>query len=607
MKIAFFTDTYTPQINGVVVSINLFAEELRKLGHRVYIFCPKPGKKEKYVYRLPSFKFKPYPEYRGGVPVPSMLAIIKKIQPDVIHVHTPASIGFTGMIIAKYLKIPLVMTYHTLLEEYFKYFLLGLRGRKRIENLGEEIMKKYTKFFYNKADLVIAPSLMIRKVLKRCGVKKPIEVLPTGIRLKDFRRKRSSGKRTIIYVGRLGKEKSIDVVLRALRKILKKSYCKLIIVGDGPDRKRLEGLVKKLDIEGNVEFKNYIKHSDLIKSGLYNMSDVFVSASTTETQGLTVLEAFACGCPVIVANALGFRDFVKNGENGFLFKPGNAKELSEKIYRVITNKRLRKRLSENAKKTARLYDVKNSVKSLFNIYTRLIEQRNNPKVSIIIPALNEEKYIEKTLKHIKKQTYRNIEIIVVDNASTDKTKSIAKKYAKVISVKKRGISKARNAGARIATGSVLLFVDADTLLKKDFVERVVERFKKSKNVVGICGYIETRGSFLQRLVYKLCSEIAWISTIIRMPLFYGMCMAWKKDVFESVGGFDENLHTAEDIDFTIKARKFGRCILARDAKAITSPRRVVGMGLQEAVRFHIKNFFRHMFLKGAAKKYEIIR
>lgn len=615
MKIVFFTDTYKPQINGVVTSIELFANELRRRGHEVYIFCPRQEnifsreKKEKFVYRIPSFKFRPYPEYRGAIPTPGIFKKIKNIRPDVIHVQTPASLGFIGMIMAKYMKIPLVMSYHTLLEEYIKYFLLIFRGKSSIESIAERIMKRYTKFFFNKADFVIVPSLVIKKSLKKYGVKRQVEILPTGINVSDFSvtRKPEKTKPTVIYVGRLGKEKSIDLVLKAFKLVLKKKDCRLLIVGDGPDRKRLEGLSREMGVENSVEFIGYMEHGELIKSGLYSVADVFVSASTTETQGLTILEAFAGGCPVVVADALGFRDFVKNGKNGFLFRPRNANELSEKIYNVLNNRKLRQRLSANANKSAEMYDIKICANRLENIYKKLAGQRKNPKVSVIIPALNEEKYIEKTLKQIKSQTYSNIEIIVADNGSTDRTEMIAKKYAKVVSIRDRGVSKARNAGASAASGDILLFVDADTLLEKHFVKRVVDRFGHSPGTIGVCGYIETYGSLLHRAVYKICSEIAWLSTLVRIPLFYGMCMAWRRDVFESVGGFDEKLHTAEDIDFTMKASKFGKCIVLRNAKALTSPRRVVGMGLRNAVQFHVKNFFNYVILNEASKEYDAIR
>ena len=173
-------------------------------------------------------------------------------------------------------------------------------------------------------------------------------------------------------------------------------------------------------------------------------------------------------------------------------------------------------------------------------------------------------------------------------------------------MKERGIAKARNLGARKSSGEVLLFLDADVILREDFIENVVEKFK-DKKIVGVCGCVKTYGSLINRFVFYLCSEITWFFSKIGKPAFYGMCMAWRKDVFNSVGGFNENLATAEDIDFTKKARRKGSCIVGRDLKAITSPRRIAGMGLVRAINFHFFNFLRYKILKRSKEDYVVVR
>ncbi|NOZ82137.1 MAG: glycosyltransferase [Candidatus Micrarchaeota archaeon] len=597
MKIAFFTDTYDPQVNGVVTSIKIFRKELEKLGHKVYIICPDGrGKKEKNVIRLPSFKFKPYPEYRGGVPVPGLLAKIKKINPDVIHVQSPASIGFTGMLIAKSLGIPLVMTYHTLLEEYFKYFLLSLRGKKKIEKFSEKLMKKYTGFFYNRANVVIAPSTEVETLLRSCGVTSRIEVIPTGI---DFSPKKLKRKPLVVYAGRLGKEKNVDLILKAFSIVERETQAELMVIGEGPERKNLENLAESLGLK-NVTFTGYLERNALRE--IFSAASVFVCASTTETQGLSVLEALSCGCPVVVPGALGLKDFVTHGTNGLFFKPGSRTDLARKIISLLTDSALRRKLSKGAAQTGKSFRASKCAKRLEAVYLSLVE----PLVSVVIPAFNEEKYIEKTLRSVVGQNYTRTEIIVVDNGSTDRTSEIAKKYARVVRERKRGISIARNTGFRHSRGDIVLFLDADTRLERNFISSVVERFK-NKDVIGVCGYIETTGKRTNRILYLLCSELAWISSKLGFPLFYGMCMAWRREVFSELGGFDESLKTAEDIDLTMKARKLGKCVLAREAKALTSPRRVEGMGFYPAVKFHIKNFFKHLIYKKPERFYEVIR
>lgn len=237
----------------------------------------------------------------------------------------------------------------------------------------------------------------------------------------------------------------------------------------------------------------------------------------------------------------------------------------------------------------------------------MMKSNLKPKVSIIIPTYLEEKYIGKTLKSIKKQNYKNYEIIVVDSNSKDKTIKIAKKYAdKIIILKERGIAKARNCGANESSGEILLFLDADVVLNKNFIKNMVEKFK-DKKIVGVCGYIKTHGSLINRFIFALCSEIVWFLLKLKLPSFYGICMGWRRDVFKSVGGFDENLVTAEDIDFTKKAKRKGSCVLMRESKVITSPRRIIGMGLMRTLKFHTINFLRYKFLKRPKRDYVVIR
>jgi glycosyltransferase involved in cell wall biosynthesis len=374
----FFTDTYEPQINGVVTAINLFERELEKLGHEIYVVCPKtPGYKYgENIFTLRSFTFKPYSEYRGALPSLKLLKWVKDIDPDIIHVHTPVTIGLLGISTGKILSKPLIATYHTLMEEYFKIYFIPKRVKllkKYAEVLSQKFMKKYTKAFYNRADIITVPSSAIKKHIKKCGVTKPILVLPTGIDTDFFNPGKKIEKNLILWVGRLGKEKSLDILLKAFSLIQKAlPQVKLVIVGDGPERKNLEELVKKLSL--NAEFTGYIPREKLPE--YYSRAYLLVSPSTTETQGLTVLEAFACACPVVVANALGFKDFVKDGENGFFAKPRNKKDFAEKILKILKEHRLRKKLSRNARITAEKFSITNQVKKLEKFYKKRLGQKS---------------------------------------------------------------------------------------------------------------------------------------------------------------------------------------------------------------------------------------
>jgi len=368
MKIVFFTDTYKPQVNGVVTSIEFFSEELKKMGHEIYIFCPKDKKmpKEENVYTLRSFKFKSYPEYRIGIPSAKIMKIMKRIKPDIVHIHGLASVGFAGLSVAKYMRIPIIMTYHTHVIDYTQY----LSKRKFFEKYNKKMIKRYIKWFFNKADIVIAPSNPIRDILIDCEINKPVIILPTGIKIKNIEKMKKFRKPTILHVGRIIKEKGIDSIIKAFAEITKKIDARLIITSDGPYKKNLEKLIESKRLK-NVEFTGYIRERKIIE--LYKKSHVFACASKTETQGLVVLEAMAYGCPVVVANYLGFRDFIKNGENGLLFD--EDWEIPEKIIKIINDKKLREKIIKNGYKTAQKYTIKKCAKRLENIYKSLVNKK----------------------------------------------------------------------------------------------------------------------------------------------------------------------------------------------------------------------------------------
>ncbi len=233
-------------------------------------------------------------------------------------------------------------------------------------------------------------------------------------------------------------------------------------------------------------------------------------------------------------------------------------------------------------------------------------ENQTPLVSIIIPAYNEEKYIEPTLKAIKSQTYRNIELIVVDNNSADNTVKIAKKYAdRVVVEKKQGVTYARNRGAKEAKGEILLFVDADTVLEKRCIEEIVRAFSDPK-VVCATVFIKSTGKFIYRFLYFISSLFIWLTSFFT-PTFSGMVLICRKNVFEKVGGFDESLITCEDLDLTRKMKKYGKCIFISKAIAYSSPRRLEKLGVLKVVLYHIENYFRFVLLNKPKKYYPAVR
>ncbi|MDD5340916.1 MAG: glycosyltransferase family 4 protein [Patescibacteria group bacterium] len=379
LRIGFFTDTYKPQVNGVVSSIDNFRKELEGQGHEVIVFCPRvKGEKDTTeVKRFPSFKFIFQPEYRVSLPVTMDLEKTIGQELDIIHAHTPFGLGLLGYYYAVKKHKPFIYTFHTLYPEYVKtYFLKG-----RV--VTPKMVEKLSSFFSNHCDLTLAPSSKIKKLLLSYGVIKPVAILPTGVAidefeepdgLKEFSGKYNLGKdeKILVYVGRLGKEKNIEFLIRTAAELKKKiNNVKLLLVGDGPGKESLKNLVKKLGLGNTVIFTGYLPRAEVNKA--YHASDIFVFASQTETQGMVLLEAAACGLPIVAVKDLAFGEVLKNGVNGFACEKNSA-VFAGKILLLLKNKKLYRAMSVSALKRARLLSSKNQTKRLLRLYKSTSEK-----------------------------------------------------------------------------------------------------------------------------------------------------------------------------------------------------------------------------------------
>lgn len=235
----------------------------------------------------------------------------------------------------------------------------------------------------------------------------------------------------------------------------------------------------------------------------------------------------------------------------------------------------------------------------------------NPFISVIIPALNEEKYIENTLKAIKNQRYNGkYEIIVADGLSEDKTVNVARKYTKnIVIVKKKGIGAGRNAGALLAKGDILLFVDADTIPSSNLLT-TISRVFKDKTVVGAtCKLYPIKANKSVTAVYKFYNKFMKFSIKLKKASIAGMCCAYRKSVFKHLKGFNEKLSTFEDVDFSLRANRLGNIVILKNAFALTSGRRIEKWGAANAVISYLYNFFK-FYLTGkgyTAGQYKAVR
>ncbi len=333
MNVGLFSETYYPEINGVATSIYLLKKELEKRGHNVYVFTtttPGAPEQEHNVYRVPSIPFVFITERRVGLFYhPKLAHIIKKLKLDIIHTHTEFSLGIFGRIMAKELKLPIVHTYHTIYEDYTHY----LTHFKALDRRAKAFARTYTKLCCNTVEQVIVPTEKTKKLLMTYSVHKDISIVPTGIDLSKFDRDNYSREeveelrnkygiqkedKVLIYIGRVSQEKNIEEILRAMPEYMAtRKNVKFVIVGSGPELCKLQELSQGLGVNSQVIFTGS-KAWDTI--GLYyRLGDVFVSASQSETQGLTYIEAMASGLPVVAREDKCLEDILDQGRNGYTF------------------------------------------------------------------------------------------------------------------------------------------------------------------------------------------------------------------------------------------------------------------------------------------------
>lgn len=364
MKIALVTDTYHPQVNGVVRSIDTIAEEVGKK-HEVHIFAPT---KAKGAHHFRSIKFYLCPDYRIALVRRRTIAkIFRKEGIDIVHVHTPFSLGIAGLGAARGLVLPVVGTFHTLIPEYTHYLF---------ESLGpllKRLLWRYVCSFYRRFSVVTTPSHAMKESLVERGLEN-VYVIPNAIDVDTFcPGKRPQNKNpSILFVGRLGKEKKLEMLIEAAPKILK-GYpeARFRIIGTGVHEEWYKKQVEEAGVKGSFIFERYLDLPDLIDA--YRGCDVFVIPSETETQSLVTLEAMACGKPVVGADALGLKDVITHGVNGYLFHPGDPDELADYVLRLLADEKHRERMGKKARERAKEFSSKKIGERWIKFYSSFLQ------------------------------------------------------------------------------------------------------------------------------------------------------------------------------------------------------------------------------------------
>ena len=380
MNIGIFTDTYAPQINGVVTSIESSLNYLQK-EHTVYVFCPnvKPKiKSTKYVWRFPSVVYPFQKEYRLVLPFHKQLNKIKELNLDIIHVHTPFTMGTIGLKIAKKLNIPVVHTFHTYFEKYLHYFPI------LPEKWVYKYAKKETERLCNQCKLIIVPTEEMRDTLGKYDIKPPYTIIPSGIKMETvsdieidaFKQKyQLKNQEYCLFVGRIGHEKNIFFLIEAFETLIKeKPDLNLLIIGDGPERKNIEKECERKGLSNSVIFTGYLNKKEVFTS--YKIAKLMLFPSKTETQGLTVVESLLCGTPVIGINKLGVKNVIGNNMGG-ITTTESIKDYTAACLKLLNDESLYKEYVQKAIKRGKEFSIEKSGKLMVESYKTVLNNHIN--------------------------------------------------------------------------------------------------------------------------------------------------------------------------------------------------------------------------------------
>lgn len=403
MRIAIFTDSFFPKIDGIAVSVQNFCEKLEERGHKFVICCPRYGDDDSEmigrnirVERFKSVALPSYPEMRIIVPGRTRLhKVIKDFKPDLIHIQTPGFMGQYGMTAGKIYSIPVVGTYHTMMSEVGMYvnpfrllkldkLLTRFRRKKKIASklakvtrkkpasLGGKLLYKLANNLYGKCQIIISPSELIKKELINKEIKAPVTVVSNGIDLRFFRgepRHFPVSHPRILHVGRIAPEKNTEEVIRAFALVKREIPDALLtVVGDGPVLIDLKREASELNVADSINFMGYKSRGDLPQ--IYADHDLFVTASAMETQGLVALEAIATGLPALGVDAYAIPELIQNGRNGLIAPPHDIHKMAEAMVRLLKDQALFEQCSAASIEVARDHGHDRSTDKLEKIYRK---------------------------------------------------------------------------------------------------------------------------------------------------------------------------------------------------------------------------------------------
>lgn len=402
MRVAMFVDCFYPRVNGVVVSVKSYSDELSKKGHKVLIICPDYAE-EKEKKTLSGCYYEDEVKYHNNVSIfrissadiiwskEDKLAKLVKwrtikyqldlFKPDIVHINSEFALGITGLTYARHRKIPTVFTFHTLWEEYFAEY-----AKFAPSFIAKKAGKDFTKFYLKRVDEIIVPTQRIGDVVDRYEIRNDYDILPTGIpaevcsfKTENFQNFKNNlyskfpalkNKIILLYVGRIVKEKNLYFLIDMLGEVKKTvENAALFFVGGGPEEDALKTYAEKKEYSSDICFAGYQSRDSL--SNFYHFSNLFVFPSCTETQGLVTVEAMMCGLPVVAIGEMGTADIMQGDNGGFMVK-NNLQEFSQKVCLLLTDESLYREKKEDAESWSQQWRIDKLTEKLLEYYNKAI-------------------------------------------------------------------------------------------------------------------------------------------------------------------------------------------------------------------------------------------
>lgn len=388
MRVMLVSDTYPPQVNGVANCVYNLAHALHAEGHTVLV-CTVLAKRRMRtrqeepfpVIRTPALPLPMYSDFSLAPPVGLALArVVRRFRPDLVHCHTPFSIGWQALRAARAEHIPVLGTHHTLFGDYVdSYVRLGHQVNGRLATL----IRRYVAHFYNQCDLTSSASRFLARDLTSAGLRRPVRILHNPVDTDLFRPLeenerpiRAQRETRIVYFGRLAAEKNLPCLLNLVEPVLRSNPgTSLDILGDGPMMAPLVAQVHERGLDNRVHFRGWMRGEALARH--VAACDICVSTSQTENQPLALLESLSCGVPVVALASAGVPEIIADGQTGFLVDPASPGTFAHRLNTLIADPELRRSMGANARASAQLYSPDACLRANLAAYSETLSIARN--------------------------------------------------------------------------------------------------------------------------------------------------------------------------------------------------------------------------------------